>query len=207
MSSFENTNSICLIVQAFSLNVACWLTFWITCDKSTDDTFVFKLYRRWIFCSKIFDMKHRYVSEMFAHRKLLTKEQLFFSFCFQIEDYLLSNNHVNNIIVHKFDFSDEEVTAYYISFLKTLSLKLNGQSINFFYNEVNICLKSIDVLRNMNCSFVIISFSAKQWISTLRRSNQILQSFRNDGSNRCSNFNFECLQRFTGEIGHMLNEK
>ncbi|RUS88412.1 hypothetical protein EGW08_003808 [Elysia chlorotica] len=49
--------------------------------------------------------------------------------------YLLSNNHVNSIIVHKFDFSDEEVMAYYISFLKTLSLKLNKHTIHFFYNE------------------------------------------------------------------------
>lgn len=49
--------------------------------------------------------------------------------------YLLSNNHVNCIIVHKFDFSDEEVMAYYISFLKTLSLKLNSHTIHFFYNE------------------------------------------------------------------------
>ncbi|CAF1141243.1 unnamed protein product [Didymodactylos carnosus] len=51
--------------------------------------------------------------------------------------YLLSNNHINNIIMHRFDFSDEEITAYYISFLKTLSLKLNSSSINFFYNERN----------------------------------------------------------------------
>ncbi|GCC17796.1 hypothetical protein chiPu_0017683 [Chiloscyllium punctatum] len=49
--------------------------------------------------------------------------------------YLLSNNHVNSIIVHKFDFSDEEIMAYYISFLKTLSLKLNNQTVHFFYNE------------------------------------------------------------------------
>uniref|UniRef100_A0A0K8S8S4 Uncharacterized protein n=1 Tax=Lygus hesperus TaxID=30085 RepID=A0A0K8S8S4_LYGHE len=49
--------------------------------------------------------------------------------------YLLSNNHVNSIIVHKFDFSDEEVMAYYISFLKTLSLKLNCHTIHFFYND------------------------------------------------------------------------
>ena len=26
-----------------------------------------------------------------------------------LTDYLLSNNHVNSIIIHKFDFSDEEV--------------------------------------------------------------------------------------------------
>jgi len=30
-----------------------------------------------------------------------------------------------------------QVMAYYISFLKTLSLKLNKHTIHFFYNEVN----------------------------------------------------------------------
>lgn len=50
-------------------------------------------------------------------------------------DYLLSNNHVNSIIVHKFDFSDEDVMGYYILFLKTLSLKLTPHTIHFFYNE------------------------------------------------------------------------
>ncbi|XP_028967494.1 protein CLEC16A [Galendromus occidentalis] len=49
--------------------------------------------------------------------------------------YLLSNNHVNSIIEHRFDFSDEEVMAYYISFIKTLSLKLTSHTIHFFYNE------------------------------------------------------------------------
>ncbi|XP_053552613.1 protein CLEC16A-like, partial [Bombina bombina] len=52
--------------------------------------------------------------------------------------YLLSNNHVNSIIVHKFDFSDEEIMAYYIYFLKTLSLKLNNHTVHFFYNELDI---------------------------------------------------------------------
>lgn len=54
---------------------------------------------------------------------------------FDLPDYLLSNNHVNSIIVHKFDFSDEDVMGYYILFLKTLSLKLNPHTIHFFYNE------------------------------------------------------------------------
>lgn len=48
--------------------------------------------------------------------------------------YLLSNNHVNSIILHKFDTTDEEVMAYYISFLKTLSFKLNPHTIHFFFN-------------------------------------------------------------------------
>jgi len=30
-----------------------------------------------------------------------------------VSDYLLSNNHINSIIVHKFDFSDEEVCTLF----------------------------------------------------------------------------------------------
>uniref|UniRef100_A0A671RGR3 Protein CLEC16A-like n=1 Tax=Sinocyclocheilus anshuiensis TaxID=1608454 RepID=A0A671RGR3_9TELE len=59
-------------------------------------------------------------------------------YIYMLLHYLLSNNHVNSIIVHKFDFSDEEIMeimAYYISFLKTLSLKLNNHTVHFFYNE------------------------------------------------------------------------
>ncbi|KRZ52753.1 Extended synaptotagmin-2 [Trichinella nativa] len=53
--------------------------------------------------------------------------------------YLLSNNHVNSIITYRFDFSDEEILAYYISFLKTLSFKLNVNTVHFFFNEICIC--------------------------------------------------------------------
>ena len=74
-------------------------------------------------------MRHRFVSDEIFSIQILEYLSL---------DYLLSNNHVNSIILHKFDFSDEEITAYYISFLKTLSLKLNKHSIHFFYNEVGI---------------------------------------------------------------------
>lgn len=44
---------------------------------------------------------------------------------------------MNEIITHKFDFNNEEVIAYYISFLKTLSFKLNTYTIHFFFNEVS----------------------------------------------------------------------
>lgn len=82
-------------------------------------------------------------SEM-ANRSIISCSQkaIFLNICFVLfssllfSDYLLSNNHVNSIIVHKFDFSDEEIMAYYISFLKTLSLKLNNHTVHFFYNEV-----------------------------------------------------------------------
>ncbi|VDK85525.1 unnamed protein product [Litomosoides sigmodontis] len=51
--------------------------------------------------------------------------------------YLLSNNHVNSIITYRFNFENEEIMAYYISFLKTLSFKLNVYTIHFFFSEAN----------------------------------------------------------------------
>ncbi|RIA90987.1 hypothetical protein C1645_768612 [Glomus cerebriforme] len=49
--------------------------------------------------------------------------------------FLLSNNYVNEIICHKFDFSNDEILAYYIIFLRTLSLKLDSNTLFFFFNE------------------------------------------------------------------------
>lgn len=66
---------------------------------------------------------------------LVNCRYLIISVDMEFADYLLSNNHVNSIIVHKFDFSDEDVMGYYVLFLKTLSLKLNAHTIHFFYNE------------------------------------------------------------------------
>ncbi len=48
--------------------------------------------------------------------------------------YLFSNNYINDLIVHDFDFTDSEILAYYVSFLKTISLKLDRDVINFFFN-------------------------------------------------------------------------
>jgi len=46
--------------------------------------------------------------------------------------FLFSNNHVNNIVGAGFDFEDEEVLGYYISFLKAISLKLTPRTVHFF---------------------------------------------------------------------------
>jgi len=49
--------------------------------------------------------------------------------------YTLSNNLVNRMIQHPFDFGNEEILAHYISFLKTLSLRLNSKTVQFFFND------------------------------------------------------------------------
>jgi protein CLEC16A len=49
--------------------------------------------------------------------------------------FLFSNNHINNILEVEFDFDDEEVLGYYVSFLKTISLKLNPRTVQFFFDN------------------------------------------------------------------------
>eukprot|EP01039_Chlorochromonas_danica_P020231 gene20231-24657_t len=50
--------------------------------------------------------------------------------------YLLSNNHINDILMFRHDFdSDESLSAQFASFMKTLSLRLNDQTVQFFFRE------------------------------------------------------------------------
>jgi protein CLEC16A len=49
--------------------------------------------------------------------------------------YLLSNNYINEIIDNDFDFRDEELQDHFVSFLKTLSLRLNPNTVQFFFNQ------------------------------------------------------------------------
>ena len=54
--------------------------------------------------------------------------------------FILSNNHVNDLITTPLDFMDEDVVSQYISFLKLLSMNLTSDTIQFFYNYV--CLST-----------------------------------------------------------------
>ena len=51
-------------------------------------------------------------------------------------DYILSNNAINEFITHPYDFGDDEIVAYYISFLKGLSLRVEAIPLDLFYNQV-----------------------------------------------------------------------
>ena len=51
--------------------------------------------------------------------------------------YLLSHGFLNKLIAFPFNFYDEELVDIYISFLKSLALLLNSNSIQFFYNQKN----------------------------------------------------------------------
>lgn len=63
-------------------------------------------------------------------------EKHFFSYASECSDYLLSNNHMNDLILAPLDTTNEEVLAYYISLLKALSLKLTETTIVYFFDDV-----------------------------------------------------------------------
>lgn len=50
-------------------------------------------------------------------------------------DYMFSNNYINALLSTKFDFEDEEVASWYVSFIKSLSLLVNPDTIKLFLNE------------------------------------------------------------------------
>ena len=50
--------------------------------------------------------------------------------------YLLGNPFLNQLILHDFEFTrDDELIDYYVNFLKSLAIKLNRETVNFFFND------------------------------------------------------------------------
>ena len=56
--------------------------------------------------------------------------------------YMFSNNHINEVVGMHFDFDDEEVLGHYITLLKSISLKLNKDTVQFFYDKGSFPLYS-----------------------------------------------------------------
>ena len=51
--------------------------------------------------------------------------------------YILCHPFLNKLIEFDFNFYDEELVDIYVSFIKSLALLLNENSIQFFYNQKN----------------------------------------------------------------------
>ena len=49
--------------------------------------------------------------------------------------YLLSHPFMNKLISFPFNFYDEELVEVYISFIKSLALSINEETISFFFNS------------------------------------------------------------------------
>ncbi|KAL1523906.1 hypothetical protein AB1Y20_018825 [Prymnesium parvum] len=52
--------------------------------------------------------------------------------------FILSNNHINELITHPFDFTHEELLTHYVSLLKAIALRLDVQTVQFFITSTPI---------------------------------------------------------------------
>ena len=52
--------------------------------------------------------------------------------------FILSHKTLNEFILHHYDFNDDEIVSYYISFLKSLSIRMASNPLELFYNQVTI---------------------------------------------------------------------
>lgn len=57
---------------------------------------------------------------------------------------LLSGNHINEIIGAPLEFKNEEVVTQYISLLKSLSLRLNMETVRFFFPPTQAIIPTLD---------------------------------------------------------------
>ncbi|KAG6542093.1 hypothetical protein Mapa_016511 [Marchantia paleacea] len=73
--------------------------------------------------------------------------------------YLFSNEYINNLITYPFDFGHEETLAYYISFLRTISIKLDQNTVSFFIKTKNV--SKIASLKDEVISFPLYSEAIK----------------------------------------------
>lgn len=88
--------------------------------------------------------------------------------------YLLSNNHINDILMFRHDFeSDESLSAQFASFMKTLSLRLNDQTVQFFFREDTgafpLLIKAVELLGSKD---PMIRISAQSTILNIFRVNE-----------------------------------
>lgn len=70
---------------------------------------------------------------LILHNQLALSNHLYI-FC--VLDYIISNNCINEYITHEFDFKDDEIVDFYISFLKSMALRIESIPLELFYNQV-----------------------------------------------------------------------
>merc|ERR1719316_727521 len=49
--------------------------------------------------------------------------------------HLFDNSSLNKLILTPLDFSDEEILAYYITLLKSLAMRLDANTVQFFFRQ------------------------------------------------------------------------
>lgn len=51
-------------------------------------------------------------------------------------NYLLSSPQINEFIIYYYNFTDDDIVDYYVSLLKSITIRMNKENVSLFYNEV-----------------------------------------------------------------------
>jgi protein CLEC16A len=85
--------------------------------------------------------------------------------------YLFSNNFINQIISNDYEKYDDEFLSYYVNFLKSLSLKLDTNTIQFFFRPQHNSFPLIQAaLKLYNHSDNMIKNTVRNIVLTLLKS-------------------------------------
>jgi protein CLEC16A len=87
--------------------------------------------------------------------------------------YLFSNNFINQIISNDYEKYDDEFLSYYVNFLKSLSLKLDTNTIQFFFRSQHNSFPLLQAaLKLYNHSDNMIKNTVRNIVLTLLKSNK-----------------------------------
>ena len=79
-----------------------------------------------------------------------------------------SNNHINRMIAIELDETDDELLSMYVSFLKTLTLRLNVDTIQFFFDANNCTFPLLHkAIKLMKSSDAMVRTAARQIVVSI----------------------------------------
>lgn len=89
--------------------------------------------------------------------------------------YIFSNNFINNIVSNDYEKYDDDFLSYYINFLKSLSLKIDTTTIQFFFQKQFFSFPLIESsLKLYNHSDPMIKNTVRNILLTILKSNHKL---------------------------------
>jgi protein CLEC16A len=86
--------------------------------------------------------------------------------------YIFSNNFINQLITNDYEKYDDDFISYYINFLKSLSLKMDTTTIQFFLRKQYNCFPLLQsALKMYNHSDAMIKNTVRNIVLTILKSN------------------------------------
>lgn len=82
--------------------------------------------------------------------------------------FLCSNNHINRMVALEFDQGDDDFVSHYVSFLKTLALRFNKDTVQFFFDATNGAFPLFEkAMRLFNSDDAMVRTAARQVVLTI----------------------------------------